>query len=83
MRVHAGAVVSEERLRHERHAQAVCTRDVLDHVLVGHDLIRHPRERLEAQVDLALASRRDLVVVELTRDADPLQREHHLGSQIV
>ena len=53
--------------------------DVLDDVLVGHDLVGHPRQRLEAQVDLALAAGGDLVVVELARDAEPLERQHHLA----
>ena len=39
VRVHARAVVAEDRLRHERHRLAGRMRDVLDHVLVGHDLI--------------------------------------------
>ena len=37
----------------------------------------------EAQVDLALAARGDLVVVELARDAEPLEREHHRAAQVV
>ena len=57
--------------------------DVLDHVLVGHDLIGHAGQRLVAEVDLALASRRDLVVVELARDAEPLEREHHRRAEVV
>ena len=68
VRVHARAVVAEDRLRHERHALARRARDVLDHVLVGHDLIGHTRQRLVAEVDLALTARCDLVVVELARD---------------
>ena len=77
-----GAVVAEDRLRHERDALAGGARDVLDDVLVGHDLIRHARQRLVAEVDLALASGRDLVVVELARDPEPLEREHHLRAQV-
>ncbi len=57
--------------------------DVLDDVLVGHDLIGHAREGREAQVDLALASRCDLVVVELAGDAEALEREHHLRTEVV
>ena len=57
--------------------------DVLDHVLVGHDLIGHAGQRLVAEVDLALAAGRDLVVVELARDAEPLERQHHRRAQVV
>src|SRR5207248_1563273 len=46
--VHAGAVVAEDRLRHEGDGLAGGARDVLDHVLVGHDLIGHARQGLEA-----------------------------------
>ena len=57
--------------------------DVLDHVLVGHDLVGHLRQRVEAEIDLALAAGRDLVVVELARDPEPLERQHHRRAQIV
>ena len=83
MAVHARAVVAEQRLRHERRGLAVLPGDVLDHVLVGHDLVGHARQRPEAHVDLALAAGRDLVVVELARDPEPLEREHHLGAHVV
>src|SRR5207244_4424229 len=63
--MHARPVVAEDRLRHERRRLAVPACDVLDHVLVGHHLVGHPGQRLEAQVDLALTAGRDLVVVEL------------------
>ena len=83
MAVHPGAVVAEERLRHERRGLPRRVGDVLDHVLVGHDLIGHAQQRLEAEVDLALAARGDLVVVELARDAELLERQHHAGAEVV
>ena len=83
MAVHPGAVVAEDRLRHEGDRLAVRPGHVLDHVLVGHDLIGHPRQALEAEVDLALAAGRDLVVMELARDAEPLERQHHRGADVV
>ena len=82
MRVHPRAVVAEDRLRHERHGLAGRARDVLDDVLVRHHLVGHPRQRLVAQVDLALPAGSDLVVVELARDAEPLERQHHLRAQV-
>jgi hypothetical protein len=81
--VHAGPVVAEQRLGHEGHALARRVCDVLDHVLVGHDLISHAGERLVAEVDLALAAGGDLVVVELARDAEPLEGQHHPRAQVV
>ena len=41
--VHARAVVPEDRLRHERDRLAVLPRDVLDDVLVEHELVGHRR----------------------------------------
>ena len=81
--VHPRAVVAEEGLRHEGRGLAVEPRDVLDDVLVDHHLVGHPRERPEAHVDLALAAGRDLVMVELARDPERLERHHHLAAQIV
>ena len=83
MGVHARAVVAEQRLRHEGDALAGRAGDVLDHVLVGHDLVGHAGEGRVAQVDLALPARGHLVVVELARDPEPLEREHHARTQIV
>ncbi len=81
--MHARAVVAVDGLRHEGHRLAVPAGDVLDDVLVGHDLIGHARQRLVTEVDLALPSRCDLVMVELARDPDPLERQHHLRAQVV
>ncbi len=83
MRVHAAAVVLEDRLRHERDRLAVAARDVLADVLVPHELIGHLDERLELHVDLALAGRRHLVVMRLDDDADLLHLGDHLAAQIV
>ena len=82
MGMHARAVVAEERLRHEGDRLSGRAGNVLDHVLVGHDLISHPGQRPVAEVDLALAARGDLVVVELAGDPQPFQRQHHLGAEV-
>ncbi len=52
-------------------------------VLVPHELIGHHEERLELHVDLALAGRRDLVMVRLDDDADLAHLVDHLAAQIV
>ena len=83
MGVHPRAVVAIDRLRHEGDAFPVPASGVLDDVLVGHHLVGHAGERGEAEVDLALSSGRDLVMVELARDADPLERQHHLRAKVV
>ena len=83
MGVHAAAVVFEDWLRHERHALAMTLRDVLADVLVPHELIGHREERLELHVDLALAGRRDLMMVRLDDDADLAHLVDHLAAQIV
>ena len=80
--MHAGAVLFEDRLGQESGALACGAGDVLDDVLVRHQRVGHAQERLEAQVDLALAGAADLVVVELARHAEGLERHHHQGAQV-
>ena len=81
--VHARAVVLEDRLRHERRRLARRVGDVLDDVLVEHELVGHAQQRVEAHVDLGLAGGADLVVLDLDLDAEPLHREDHLGAQVL
>ena len=83
VRVHAAAVVLEDRLRHERHRLAVALRDVLADVLVPHELIGHLDQRLELHVDFALAGRGDLVMVRLDDDPDLAHLVDHLAAQVV
>ncbi len=40
-------------------------------------------QRVEPHVDLGLAGGRHLVVVHLDVDADLLQRQHHLGADVL
>ena len=56
--------------------------DVLDDVLVLDQLVGHRDQRVELHVDLALAGGRDLVVVALDLDADPLHGQRHLGAHV-
>ena len=80
--VHARAVVAEQGLGHEGRGLAVRARHVLDHVLVLDQLVGHGDQRIELHVDLALAGSRDLVVVALDLDADPLHGQRHLGADV-
>ena len=86
MRVHAGAVLAEQRLRHEGRVVAVPRGDLLHDQAVRDRVVGH-RERVGvAHVDLVLR-RADLVVVVLDRDADRLQRVDrvvaHLGGRVL
>ena len=80
--VHTRAVVAEDRLRHERRRLTCRERGVLDDVLVEQHLVGHARQALEAEVDLALARRGHLVMVELALHAESLEREHHPRPQV-
>ena len=81
--VHAGAVVLEQRLGHERRRLAPLLRRVLRAVLVPAHLVRHLRQGVVAHVDLGLAAGGHLVVVHLDADADRFQREHHVGADVL
>ena len=73
VRVHAGAVLAEQRLRHEGRVVAVPRGDLLHDQAVRDRVVGH-RERVRvAHVDLVLG-RADLVVVVLDRDPDRLER---------
>jgi len=50
--MHAGTVVAEERLRHERHGLSVPLGHVLDDVLEEHDLVGALDQVAEPDVDL-------------------------------
>ena len=65
-----------------RLAVRACATFLID-VLVEHQLVGHRRERVEAHVDLGLARGADLVVLHLDLDADLLEREQHLGAQVL
>ena len=81
VRVHARAVLAEERLRHERRVDAVLRRDLLDDQPVGDRLVGHVERRGVAHVDLVLR-RRHLVVVVLDPDPDRLERLDRLVAQL-
>ena len=56
-------------------------RDLLDHMPEGHDVVGGGQRVGVAQVDLLLAGGH-LVVAELHRDADALQRQHGLAPEV-
>ncbi len=83
MRVHARAVIHENRFRHHGNGLAVLETDILDHVLVHQHLVGHPRQRGVAHVDLGLSSGADFMMMHLHLDTDLFQRAHHLRAQIL
>ena len=80
--VHPRAVVTMDRLRHERRRLPVTAGDVLDDVLVEADLIGHPHQFLVAHVDLALPRRGHFVMLGLDVDPRMDHRLHHLVAEI-
>ena len=79
--VHAGAVLAEERLRHEGRVPAVFHRVLLDDDAVGHAVVGHLERVLVAHVDLVLGGA-DLVVGVLDVDAHLLQRQDRLAAHV-
>ena len=83
MHVHAGAIVLEDGLGHQRHGLVVPPGHVLDDVLELQELVSHAGQGIETHVDFALAGRRHFVVVHFHVDADLLERQHHLGPDVL
>ena len=81
--VHAGAVVAEERLGHERRGLAVLLGDVLDDVLVHMHLVGHLHQAVEAHVDLGLAGGGHFVVLSSTWMPTFSISMHHLGADVL
>ena len=82
MRVHAGAVVAEDRLRHEGHGLSGPPGDISHDVFIEAELVGHPHQFLKPHVDLALPGRRHLVVLRLDVDPTLDHRLHHLVAEI-
>ena len=81
--MHAGAVVAEQRLGHERGGITQVVADVLDHVLVRQQPVRGLHQGAELEVDLGLAGGGHLVVLDLDRDAGLDQRQHDLRAHVL
>jgi hypothetical protein len=81
--VHAAAVVADERLRHEGERLAVAVRDVPERVLEDLDLVALLRQRVRADVDLALAAGADLMVMHFDFQAEFFAGLAHRGAQVL
>src|SRR5665648_576307 len=80
--VHPGAVLTEDRLGHERGGLATVPRDVLDDVLELHQVVAGLQQGAEAVADLLLSGGADLVVVALDADTGLGQLQTHLGAHV-
>ena len=81
VRVHARAVLAEQRLGHERRVPAVLHRVLLDRDAVGHAVVGHLQRVRVAHVDLVLRGPH-LVVGVLDVDPQLLQRQHRLAAHV-
>ena len=81
--VHAGAVVAVDRLGHEGQDLVVTVGHVPHHVLRQHHRVRLIAQGAVLEVDLALARRGDLVVVDLHAHAQVHQRGDDLGADVL
>ena len=80
--VHAGAVIGEQRLGHEGDGFVVLLGDVLDDVLVDHDLIAHADQFVELHIDFALAGSGDFVMLGFDIDAAIDHGLHHFVADV-
>ena len=81
MGVHPGAVLTEQRLRHEGRVPAVLHRVFLDRDAVGHAVVGHLQRRRVAHVNFVLA-RANLVVAVFDVDAELFEREHGFAAHV-
>jgi hypothetical protein len=83
MAMHSASVVAEERFRHKGRGLAIIKGRVLDYILKEHDVVGRAKQGRVSEIDLALSSRRNLVVMHLRLDADGLEVLHNVGAQIL
>ena len=83
MRVHAAAVVTEERLGHEGRGLAVLSRHVFDDVFVEHHRVGGLDQRVEAEINFGLAGCGDFVVLTFDGDPELFHDQAHLGADVL
>src|SRR5207247_10185381 len=81
--MHAGPIVTEQRLGHERDSLAVSPGYIFNDVLLHHHLVGHGRQRVIPKVDLRLPCRRDLMMVFLDHDTHLLHLIDHLTTYVL
>src|SRR3982751_3880822 len=72
MRMHPAAILSEDRLRHERSGEAEGSRDILHHEPEGRDVVGRLQRLRVPEIDLVLPVR-NLVVSRLDLEAHTLE----------
>ena len=83
VRVHAGAVVTKERLGHERRRLAVLMGYRLDDVLVDLDGVTYGHHGAVVESDLGLSRRGHLVMVLVDVQAGVHHRKDDMGAQVL
>ena len=81
--VHAGTVISENRLGHESGYLTVSVGDVFHHVFLDHHIIGHFGQGIVSHIDFSLPGRSYLMVMFFHHDAEVLQLLHALGTQVL
>src|SRR5688572_23630677 len=83
MRMHAGAVIPKDRLRHEGRRFTVPAGHVFDNVLVHHQFVRRVDQRTEADIDFGLTRRRRFMMVLFNGNPNLLHLQDHLSADIL
>src|SRR6516162_9571242 len=83
MRVHAGAVVSEDGFWHECRDFIVLAGHIADDVLVIHYVVGHLGQWRVLHIDLALTRGADLMVMDFYRYADLLHLQDNFGAEVL
>ena len=81
--VHAGAVVTNDGLRHEGGGFAVGVGHVLHHVLEDLRPVGALNQRAETGTDFVLACASDFVVEHFNRNAKAFQNQRHFGAHVL
>ena len=83
MRMHAGAIVTEHRFRHECHRLAMLASYILGDIFVEHHVVCCLHQRVETDIDFSLTSGTDFMMLCFNRHTEFLKLEHHLGANIL
>src|SRR5215203_2828074 len=83
MDVHAGPIVAEERLGHERRREPEIVADVLHDVLVRQKTIGRLYQGAELEINFRLSCRRDFMMLHLDGNACFDQGQHDLRPNVL
>ena len=80
--MHARTIIAVQRLGHERDALVVLVSDVLDDVLVHHQLVSHFDHLIKLEIDFALAGSRHFVMLAFDVQTAVDHRLHHFVADV-